>query len=35
MPWWGVVLLCLGCLVAGGLVVYLRMMVYLGKGLRG
>jgi hypothetical protein len=35
MPWWGIVLLVLAGVLTGGLVVYVWMLWYLGKGLRG
>jgi hypothetical protein len=34
MPWWAIALLCLACLLAGGLVVYLVMIWYLARVLR-
>jgi len=35
MPWWAILLICLACFGLGGLIVYLALMVYLSKGLRG
>ena len=34
-PWWVVLLLCLACAALGGVIVYVLLLRYLGKGLRG
>jgi hypothetical protein len=34
MPWWGWVLICLGCAALGGLIVYVALMVFFGRGIR-
>ena len=35
MSWWAIALICLGCLLLGGVLVYVWMLWYLGKSLRG
>lgn len=35
MPAWLIVLLCLACLAAGGLIAYVLLMWYLSKAFRG
>jgi hypothetical protein len=34
-PWWVIALLCLACCGLGGLIVYVLMLRYLSRGLRG